>query len=108
MLTLCTYTNILGTGVNSSGSLVPANAPAAIAQQDAMVRAFNQAGRVPQEVDFLELHATGGVHILILYDICIENRLGTAQGDPTEANWIGAQFSREDELVVGSVKGNIG
>ena len=34
--------------------------------------------------------------------------LGTAQGDPTEANWVGEHFQRERELVVGSVKGNIG
>ncbi|KAI0695501.1 polyketide synthase [Cerioporus squamosus] len=82
---------ILGTGVNSSGSLVPANAPAALAQKDAMLRAFRQAAREPQDVDFLELHATG-----------------TAQGDPTEANWVGEAFARDDSIVVGSVKGNIG
>ena len=34
--------------------------------------------------------------------------IGTAQGDPTEANWVGAEFQRDGELVVGSVKGNIG
>ena len=45
--------------MNSSGSLVPANAPAAAAQRDAMQRAFRAAGRTPQDVDFLELHATG-------------------------------------------------
>lgn len=50
---------ILGTGVNSSGALVPANAPAAVAQRDAMLRAFGQAARSPQDVDFIELHATG-------------------------------------------------
>ena len=50
---------ILGTGINSSGGLVPANSPAALAQKDAMKRAFAQAGRTPQEVDFIELHATG-------------------------------------------------
>ena len=82
---------ILGTGVNSSGSLAPVNAPVAAAQQDAMVRAFRQAGRSPKEVDFIELHATG-----------------TAMGDPTEANWVGAEFKRDDELVIGSVKGNVG
>ncbi|KAI0749982.1 hypothetical protein C8Q80DRAFT_660233 [Daedaleopsis nitida] len=85
------YGTILGTGVNSSGALVPANAPAAVAQRDAMLRAFRQADRLPQEVDFLELHATG-----------------TAQGDPTEANWVGAEFQRDGELLLGSVKGNIG
>ena len=56
-----------------------------------MKRAFEMANRLPQEVDFLELHATG-----------------TATGDPAEANWVGEQFKRDDELIVGSVKGNIG
>ncbi|KAI0731474.1 ketoacyl-synt-domain-containing protein [Fomitopsis betulina] len=85
------YATILGTGVNSSGSLAPVNAPVAAAQRDTMVRAFRQAGRSPKEVDFIELHATG-----------------TAMGDPTEANWVGADFKRDDELVIGSVKGNVG
>ncbi|KZT71132.1 ketoacyl-synt-domain-containing protein [Daedalea quercina L-15889] len=85
------YATILGTGINSSGSLAPVNAPVASAQQDAMLRAFGQAQRSPGEVDFIELHATG-----------------TASGDPTEANWVGDQFKRDGELLVGSVKGNIG
>ena len=45
--------------MNSSGALVPIHAPAATAQREAMVRAFQQAGRCPQEVDFVELHTTG-------------------------------------------------
>lgn len=56
-----------------------------------MVRAFAQAGRSPREVDFVELHATG-----------------TAMGDPTEANWVAKEFSRDEELVIGSLKGNVG
>lgn len=55
------------------------------------MRAFAQAGRSPREVDFVELHATG-----------------TAMGDPTEANWVAKEFSRDDELVIGSLKGNVG
>ncbi|KAJ7717066.1 hypothetical protein DFH07DRAFT_762136 [Mycena maculata] len=85
------YATILGTGINSSGSQSSPNAPVAEAQEDAMRRAFTQAERIPRNVDFVELHATG-----------------TARGDPTEANWVGAAFSRDDELLVGSVKGNIG
>ncbi|KAM5543754.1 hypothetical protein V8D89_002371 [Ganoderma adspersum] len=85
------YATILGTGVNSSGSLAPVSAPVASAQKDAMRRAFAQTDRKPQDVDFLELHATG-----------------TASGDPTEANWVGAEFKRDDELALGSVKGNVG
>ncbi|KZT25643.1 hypothetical protein NEOLEDRAFT_1178119 [Neolentinus lepideus HHB14362 ss-1] len=85
------YGSILGTGVNSSGQLAPIHAPVADAQKDAMQRAFRQAERSPREVDFIESHTTG-----------------TAQGDPTEVNWIGAEFSRDDELVMGSLKGNLG
>ncbi|KZV91528.1 hypothetical protein EXIGLDRAFT_769873, partial [Exidia glandulosa HHB12029] len=33
---------------------------------------------------------------------------GTARGDPTEANWAGRAFQRDTELLIGSVKGNIG
>lgn len=39
--------------------MAPVHAPVASAQQDAMKRAFSMAQRLPQEVDFLELHATG-------------------------------------------------
>ncbi|KZT12695.1 uncharacterized protein LAESUDRAFT_668561 [Laetiporus sulphureus 93-53] len=85
------YATILGTAINSVGAGGPPGAPVADAQQEAMVQAFKRAGRAPQEVDYVELHATG-----------------TAKGDPTEANWVGAQFKREDRLLIGSVKGNIG
>jgi hypothetical protein len=56
-----------------------------------MRRAFQMAGRSPQDVSFLELHATG-----------------TARGDPTEANWAGKAFQRDGDILIGSVKGNIG
>ncbi|KAI0068519.1 ketoacyl-synt-domain-containing protein [Artomyces pyxidatus] len=80
------YATILGTGVNSSGSLAPVNAPVASAQRDAMQRAFKSARKDPRDVDYIELHATG-----------------TAQGDPTEANWVGAEFKRNDELIIGKI-----
>jgi acyl transferase domain-containing protein len=59
----------------------------------AMKAAFQRAGLVPQDVDYVECHATG-----------------TAKGDPVEANWIGQAFHRGpgSELLIGSVKGNIG
>lgn len=53
------FPQILGTGINSSGSLAPPNAPVAEAQVDAMRRAFSQANRNPSDVDFVELHSTG-------------------------------------------------
>ncbi|KAK7452697.1 Mycolipanoate synthase [Stygiomarasmius scandens] len=85
------YGTILGTGINSTGCAAPAYAPVAAAQEDSMHRAYQMAQRNFKDVDFVELHATG-----------------TAQGDPTEANWVGRIFQREDQLLVGSVKGNIG
>ncbi|KAJ7877965.1 acyl transferase domain-containing protein [Mycena olivaceomarginata] len=56
-----------------------------------MLVAFERAGHSPSEAAYVELHATG-----------------TAKGDPTEANWVGQRFRRANELLVGSVKGNIG
>ncbi|KIJ25052.1 hypothetical protein M422DRAFT_274039 [Sphaerobolus stellatus SS14] len=53
--------------------------------------AYEGTGKSPSEADFLELHATG-----------------TAAGDPTEANWVGEQFKQDREILVGSVKGNVG
>lgn len=88
------YATILGTGINSTGSAAPENAPVGLAQEDAMSRAYKQAGRQPAEVDYIEMHATG-----------------TALGDPTEANWVGRGFKRDvfddSPILVGSVKGNI-
>ncbi|KAF8154856.1 hypothetical protein B0H34DRAFT_540683 [Crassisporium funariophilum] len=85
------YATILGTAINSTGSAAAPGAPVAESQRDAMIQAFQRAGRNPRDVDYVELHATG-----------------TAKGDPTEANWVGEHFHREDELIIGSVKGNIG
>ncbi|THH18839.1 hypothetical protein EW146_g2208 [Bondarzewia mesenterica] len=85
------YASILGTAINSNGSAAPVNAPVAEGQADAMRRAYKGIKRKPAEVDFIELHATG-----------------TAAGDPIEANWVGEKFKRSGELLVGSVKGNIG
>ncbi|KAJ7363859.1 thiolase-like protein [Mycena albidolilacea] len=85
------YATILSTAVNASGSRAPAGAPVAERQRDAMLEAFRRADRHPKDVDYVELHATG-----------------TAKGDPTETNWVGESFHRDRELIIGSVKGNIG
>ncbi|PPQ73012.1 hypothetical protein CVT24_001401 [Panaeolus cyanescens] len=85
------YATILGTAINSTGGAAPPGAPVGESQRDAMIQAFKRAGKSPRDVDFVELHATG-----------------TAKGDPTEANWVGEHFHRADDLIVGSVKGNIG
>ncbi|KAJ7292447.1 thiolase-like protein [Mycena rebaudengoi] len=85
------YATVLGTSSNSTGSGGPPGAPVAEAQLRAMKVAFKRAGRNPSDVAYVEVHATG-----------------TAKGDPTEANWVGEHFRRSGELLIGSVKGNIG
>ncbi|KAF7348024.1 putative polyketide synthase [Mycena sanguinolenta] len=85
------YATILGTAINSTGSGGPPGAPVAGSQARAMEIAFERAGRNPSDVAYVEVHATG-----------------TAKGDPTEANWVGQHFQRPKELLIGSVKGNIG
>ncbi|KAJ7811280.1 polyketide synthase [Mycena olivaceomarginata] len=74
------YATVLNTAINST-----------VAQAAAMLVAYNGIGRSPTEVDFVECHATG-----------------TSVGDPVEANWVGNHFKRDEELLIGSVKGNIG
>ncbi|KAG9309602.1 putative polyketide synthase [Chiua virens] len=85
------YGTILGTGINSSGLLAPVYAPVALSQMDAMHRAYQGLEKRPEDVDFIEMHATG-----------------TAVGDPAECSWVREAFKREDAIIAGSVKGNIG
>ena len=77
-----------------------------------MRRAFSYTDRLPQEVDFLELHATGmkmhGFSMRLFEFTAKYVYTGTAQGDTTEVNWVGREFQRDGDLLVGSVKGNIG
>lgn len=73
-----------------------------------MIRAFKQAGRQPQDVDYVELHATGRVSIETSTQVLFILYIGTAKGDHTETNWVGAHFRRDDELLIGSTKANIG
>jgi acyl transferase domain-containing protein len=82
---------ILNTAINSTGSAGPVKTPIAESQAAAMLHAYKGTGRSPTEVDFVECHSTG-----------------TSVGDPVEVNWVGAHFKRDTELLVGSVKANIG
>ncbi|THU95611.1 hypothetical protein K435DRAFT_859397 [Dendrothele bispora CBS 962.96] len=73
------YGIVQGTAVNAAGSLGPPNAPVAEAQRDAMLKAFQRANRSPREVDYVECHAT-----------------------------VGKEYGRSNDLMIGSVKGNVG
>ncbi|KAJ6457120.1 hypothetical protein C8R47DRAFT_995908, partial [Mycena vitilis] len=85
------YSVISGSAINSTGSLMPLNVPSGIAQMNCIKAAYAQAGKDLGECDYAELHITG-----------------TSAGDHIEANAAGKAFSRSTELVIGSVKGNVG
>ncbi|KAJ7233351.1 hypothetical protein C8J57DRAFT_1250010 [Mycena rebaudengoi] len=77
-----------GIGDQFQGSQMPLNVPSAVVQKDCIETAFTCAGR---KID------AEGVKFHIL---------GTARGDPIEANAAGEIFP--PGTVVGSIKGNIG
>ncbi|KAJ7609191.1 hypothetical protein DFH06DRAFT_1247461 [Mycena polygramma] len=85
------YSVILGSAINSTGSLMPLSVPSGLAQKDCIQTAYARAGRHPTDADFAELHITG-----------------TSVGDPIEANAAGEIFARKEYLDVGTVKGNLG
>jgi fatty acid synthase, animal type len=68
--------------------------PSPQAQRLAIQKAFEDAGLLPRQVDFVEPHGTG-----------------TVVGDAIEANAAGSVFSEGRngrEVIIGSVKSNIG
>ena len=44
--------------------MAPVNAPVAEAQANAMERAYKGTGRLPREVDYVEVHGTGAVSVM--------------------------------------------
>ncbi|CAK5282480.1 unnamed protein product [Mycena citricolor] len=85
------YSVILGSAINATGSRMPLNVPSGLAQRQCINEAYHRAGKEFSQVDYAELHITG-----------------TAAGDPIEANTAGELFSPQNQLVAGSVKGNVG
>jgi acyl transferase domain-containing protein len=87
---------IRGSAANNDGLSNGLTAPNPIAQQEVLSRAYETAAVDAHDVAYIEAHGTG-----------------TALGDPIEASALGAALTRGREqdapdLVVGSVKANIG
>ncbi|WP_406641699.1 SDR family NAD(P)-dependent oxidoreductase [Amycolatopsis sp. WGS_07] len=85
------YAVIRGSAVNNDGGGAGLTAPSQESQEDVLRLACQRAGIAPAEVSYVELHGTG-----------------TPLGDPIEAAALGRVYSAERELLVGSVKTNIG
>lgn len=89
------YAVILGSATNQDGHSQGLTFPSQESQEKLLRDACAQAGVVPEQVRYMEAHGTG-----------------TPVGDPIEANAIGSVLGRGraagNELLVGSVKTNIG
>ncbi|MBK7130305.1 MAG: SDR family NAD(P)-dependent oxidoreductase [Crocinitomicaceae bacterium] len=87
------YAVIRGTSVNQDGATKGISVPNPVAQEDLLRVAYDDACVEPTDVQFVEAHGTG-----------------TFVGDPIETNSIGNVIgvNRKTDLLIGSVKSNIG
>ncbi|MFI6099318.1 SDR family NAD(P)-dependent oxidoreductase [Lentzea sp. NPDC051213] len=87
------WCTIRGSASNNDGLSNGLTAPSVTAQEDVLREAYRRSGVEPHDVHYVETHGTG-----------------TSLGDPIEASALGAVVGgeRDDALVIGSVKSNIG
>ncbi|OAB44755.1 type I polyketide synthase [Paenibacillus glacialis] len=89
------YAVIKGSATNQDGNSINITAPNALAQEDVIVRAWNNAKVDPTSISYIEAHGTG-----------------TILGDPIEIDGIQKAFRRFTDkkqfCAIGSVKSNIG
>lgn len=85
---------VRGSAVNQDGASGGLTVPSGPAQEAVIRQALESGGVLPEQVGFVEAHGTG-----------------TSLGDPIEVKSLGAVFgqrSRQQPLVIGSVKTNVG
>ena len=89
------YCVIAGSAMNNDGHGEGLTRPAVEGQREVLRAAYQRAGAAPSAVQYVELHGTG-----------------TRVGDPVEAEALGAVLGghpdRDQPLLVGSVKTNVG
>ena len=82
---------LLGSAVNQDGRTSSITTPSSLSQQSAIANALKNSRIEPSQVSYLESHGTG-----------------TSLGDLLELEALSAIFPREQKLVLGAVKTNIG
>ena len=82
---------ILGSAVNNDGSTMGISTPNPEMQSNVITKALDNAGISPDDIEYVEAHATG-----------------TPVGDPMELLSIANNYGKNNRCLVGSVKGNIG
>jgi acyl transferase domain-containing protein len=89
------YAVIKGSAINQDGASIGITAPNAPAQENVLVKAWEQAGIEPETITYIEAHGTG-----------------TKLGDPIEIDGIQRAFRRFTDknqfCAIGSVKTNVG
>lgn len=90
------YGIIRGTAVNNDGYSLGIMAPNPKGQYEVLLKAYKDAGVLPNEISYIEAHGTG-----------------TKIGDPVEINALAKLFKKENtgenkKIAIGSVKSNIG
>ncbi len=84
---------IAGSAINQDGKTSGLAAPNPVSQQEVIQKAIEQAGLIPNDIDYVEAHGTG-----------------TLLGDPIEMEGLSSahETTRQRRLLVGSAKSNIG
>ncbi|GEC93048.1 type I polyketide synthase [Brevibacillus brevis] len=89
------YAVIKGSAINQDGSSIGITAPSAAAQEDVIIRAWQDAQVNPETIGLIEAHGTG-----------------TKLGDPIEMEGLTRAFNRFTQrkqfCAIGSVKSNVG
>jgi 3-oxoacyl-(acyl-carrier-protein) synthase len=85
------YSQILSTFVNQDGKSITMTAPNPVAQTNLIKNAISIANIDSTDITYHECHGTG-----------------TKQGDPIELNALYDVFGKRDDLVIGSIKTQIG
>ena len=86
---------IRGSAVNQNGASAGLTVPSGLAQERVMAAALSDAGVAPDEVDYLEAHATG-------------SQLGDAIEAHAVASVYGQRREPERPLILGTAKSNVG